>query len=265
MKPESTLAAIQEAERALLENAPADTAAVLREARRLAALAYFVDAYNFYRKLDFFAATPHLSDADLARQWVAQGQENDGQTNWFALEVLSEQDRETLFLMSDRARVWSSDLELDVCAENRSYTKFLRELAAISRGLFAPENIVEEWSDMPTQTHDYGGIEVEEGRIHVFFTHDEQPFYFEPDCCGDWLSVASPLQAVNEALQPTEFRFEQLEFDGVTGLILLSAPEKKLMQEKRALSFVRLPDANSAENYRSPDGDFDIADPFADS
>ena len=255
---------LRQAQQRILDNASHDTAAVLREARKLAALAWLSDAFYFYRQLDFFAATPRLSDTKLIEQWVGLNAEDEEASDNVAATPMSQGDRETFLLMSDTSRIWSNDLECDVCEANRSYTVFLHDLAAISRGLFVPENIAEEWVDMPTKTHNYGAGEVQEGRIHVFFTCSEEPFYFEPDFhVRDRLDITSPLQTVNQALQPTGFQFELLEFEGLIGLVLLSASEKSAM-EKRGISFFRFFYDHRGKNHHGLDGDFDNFDPFED-
>ncbi len=80
----------------------------------------------------------------------------------------------TELLEQDDKKFLTIDLEADVCAENKVYTRLLDNFSKASNGFFTPSRITETW-------------ESDEGPIRVSFTSDGREVVFAPEYFDDWI------------------------------------------------------------------------------
>jgi hypothetical protein len=184
---------------------------------------------RFYRSLGFFTGTEHVdedhpfgrgawpgcerpldfarfSDEELADLLIAR-YERDHDCAVDAVWAFDDAD----LLRYDTSRVWSEDMEADVCAGNDVYVWVLREWARISRGCFRPEDITETW-------------ETDEGPITVTFAIDGVRCTWHPAFDGDWIDPHL-LEWVNEVIAPTGCEFECLSGEGQDILVFALSAE----------------------------------------
>ena len=99
-------------------------------------------ALDALRALSFFPSRGALSSAALLQTIQAEHGEDWG---YLCAKLASPAALDQLLVWQDRERVWSRDLE-GVYPGEEAYAVTLAELAAISRGGFAPSDVSETWA-----------------------------------------------------------------------------------------------------------------------
>jgi hypothetical protein len=172
---------------------------------------WLVEHVRAFRALDFFRAQSALGDDELADYLVRRQEEEDGPLDPGDPYVGAQ------ILLHDSTRVWFNDMEADVCEENQVYAAMLVELGEISRGAFAPKDIVETW-------------ESEMGPIRVEFSHDGERHAFEPDYEDDWL-VFDFLQVLNKLLAPKSVVFVITGWDQRAWIAAVTTAERAALEK----------------------------------
>ena len=129
-----------------------------------------------------------------------------------------------IFLLAESpSRVWASDPEADVCAENQVYSEVLPEWAAITGGLVRITNMTESWG-------------TETGPISLQFNLNGKPATLSPSYQDDWIDL-DVLCALNELVRHLGVQFE-CAVDGNFALVTCLRPdEKRRLVSERALPF----------------------------
>jgi hypothetical protein len=125
----------------------------------------------------------------------------------------------------DKSRTWLYDVEGDVCIENTVYVGVLNRLSKISKGIFQPQNISEEW-DTP------------KGEIHLKFLLNGKQHEIRPKYMNDWID-AQVIREVNLLLESDRVKFEiVLTGDQTVFVTMLSPSEKKQIETDRKWIFL---------------------------
>ena len=124
-------------------------------------------------------------------------------------------------LSTDRQRVWQADLEC-VYPGEEAYVRFLNGLAAISRGAFAPQAIIERWKG-------------ERGPVEVQFAVDGTKYEFV-HTAGDMLDPAL-IRTVNRSIQMSDVVFEVCDNFGMPNFILALTRDEKTRLTARGWKF----------------------------
>lgn len=109
---------------------------------------------------------------------------------------------------------------------NEAYVSSLEALGNISRGIFVPKEIKEEWDS-------------EDGPIRIKFQLDGKPQELKVETWGGAFDFRILLQ-LNNLLRDTEYRFEMAPMDDILFVTVLKAEEKSLMERERDLAFMVL-------------------------
>lgn len=180
---------------------------------------WLIRSVKYFRSLGFFAEHTGLSDEQLAAHLTDAAKERHGVIN------PGDELADLMLLSLDQQRVWWEDTEADVCAENKVYAETLRAWSAISRGTFAPENIVETWK-------------TERGPVLVEFNFKGKPAALHPSYMDDYIDI-NILQSVNRLVVDTgiQFRLHAI-FDQTAFIVALTLDEKKKLEKERGWRFV---------------------------
>jgi hypothetical protein len=173
--------------------------------------AWLVERVRGFRALDFFKAQSALGDDELA-DYLVRCQEEVGDPFYADDPYVGAQ-----ILLHDGSRVWFNDMEADVCEENQVYAATLDELAEISRGAFAPTDIVETW-------------ESEIGPIRVEFSQGGERYAFEPDYEDDWI-VFDFLKVLNKLLAPKGVAFVTTGWDQRAWIAAVTTAERASLEK----------------------------------
>ena len=132
-----------------------------------------------------------------------------------------------LLLLGDRRRVWWRDLE-GVFAGEEAYVATLNEWVAISRGAFAPEEVVERWhsADGPADIEFTLG-----GRRHRVA---------HPNLRDDFLNIAI-VSEINRLIGHSGYHFAVCDNLGMPSwVVALRREEEKRLRHERGWTFVGL-------------------------
>ena len=176
-----------------------------------------VESVRFLRGIGFLAGDPR-DDAALAAHLEAEQQELFGET----LDGPTPQ-MDRLVAAEDGTRLWWRDTEADVLEGNDAYVDAIREWAAISRGAFSPEAVMEMW-DGPD-----GPVRVE---LLLPGEPDPVPAVLRPRVIDDWYDLGI-LAQINDLLDPAGPRFAVVEpFDQTAVVLAVTAAERRLLEER---------------------------------
>ena len=132
-----------------------------------------------------------------------------------------------VLLLGDQSRVWWRDLE-GVYAGEDFYVRALTEWATISRGAFAPEQIIEHWhsNDGPAD------IEFMLGSQRCVVTHPNQR--------DDFLNMAI-ISDINRLIGDSGYHFAVCDNLGMPNwVVALTCEEEDRLRHDRGWSFLRL-------------------------
>jgi hypothetical protein len=180
---------------------------------------WFSDAIRYFRGFGFFASHAG-SDNELGEAIKAYWH---GDWDEFLAGVRDLPSADQFLLVADMKRVCWHDLE-GVYRGANCYVEVLNEWAAISQGLFLPEQIQETWQG------DNGPADVTfllDGKKHTFIHRS-----------GDFLEHGI-LQIINQTLARTSFRFEvATDYGDSNWIALLDQDEKKRLKTERGWHFL---------------------------
>jgi hypothetical protein len=180
---------------------------------------WFWDAIRYFRALGFFAS--HRDSDDELGESIKSYWRGDWEQLLAGVSDYPSADQ--LFLAADTKRVWWHDLE-GVYRGANFYVDVLNEWAAISRGLFIPEQIQEVWHG------DNGPVDVTflaDGNKHTFVHRN-----------GDFLEHEI-LQLINQTLSNKSFGYEvAIDFGDSNWISVLNHDEKKRLMTERSWHFL---------------------------
>ncbi len=173
------------------------------------------DFVRFYQQFGFFAG----SDAAILgpqlfeeyRRGPGGGGPPDLSNPWTDFE----------FLSHDRSRVWCEDPEADVGEGSTVYESILPEWAAVSMGIFQPEEIKESW-DGPR------------GPLTVSFRLNGQLETIHPVFRNDWIDL-TVLEQISALLGAQERAFEYAQTGNVAYVFTLCSGERDEIIKQRNL------------------------------
>ena len=169
-----------------------------------------VDVVSFYQSLGFFRG--QNAEQVLKTYEREHGEPFTGASPWDDYYLLA----------GDREGVWADDPECDCC--EGEYTRFLRELAAISEGAFRPERLSERW-------------ETDDGPISVHFTLSGEDRFVEPEYHDDWLDLAI-LDPINEMILPTGRQFGLAADGNLAVIVCVPTQTIQVMRKRRRYPFL---------------------------
>lgn len=183
------------------------------------------DALDFYQPLGFFS---HLKGEQRAVIRALNKSLVEISTEPITEDDLMTPEFDLFFLSLDPTRSLYSVMDFgDYLAEgNEAYVSSLEALAAISRGVFKPENITESW-DTP------------DGPIRLHFDYADKPREIKVETWGGAFDFKILLQ-LNHLLAGTEYRFEMAPLDEILFVTFLKAEEKSSLERDRDLAFMVL-------------------------
>lgn len=124
-----------------------------------------------------------------------------------------------MLLKYSNAKAWWEDTEADVLQGNDVYENTIKEWANISRDVFAPANIVENWQSS-------------NGPITITFTLEGEEISIKPKFLDDYIDV-NILRHVNELIKHTDKQFEMYKpFDQTAFVICLTNGEKNTLKKR---------------------------------
>jgi hypothetical protein len=166
------------------------------------------------REIGLFADRQDLSDEDLSQSVEAQLD-----TTYGGQLPADDPLVDLIVAAADESRVWWSDLEADVDAENQVYASTLEEWAAISEGAFEPHDIEERWNSGS-------------GPVTVTFTLDGTAVALAPEYLEDWIDPRI-LTPINDQIADTGRRFELFQtFDQSAFVMALTAKERAALEAR---------------------------------
>ena len=183
---------------------------------------WLVESVQYFRELGFFDKYHSLPNSELVATL-----ENLYREEWG--EIFNPEDMlaDLLLVKWDENRVWWEDTEADVCSGNGVYKRTLKEWAAISRGVFSPANIQEDW-------------ESEDGPVTITFTHDQQTVQLHPQFLDDYIDI-SILPQINKLIYSSGMEFAVYKvFDQTAFVVVLTAQEKGKLQNERGWRFANI-------------------------
>jgi hypothetical protein len=132
-----------------------------------------------------------------------------------------------ILLLGDRSRVWWRDLE-GVFAGEDAYVTTLTEWATISRGAFAPEQIIEHWHS------DDGPADIE------FMLGSQRYRVTHPKVRDDFLNIAI-ISDINRLIGDSGYHFAVCDNLGMPNwVIALTHEEEDCLRHDRGWSFLAL-------------------------
>jgi hypothetical protein len=184
-------------------------------------LEWLVKFFDYYRGLGFFLAAGERTSQDLARETWQETTEVNVKTR----EVMPKSE-EWVLLARDKSRVWWQDAEADVFEGNDQYVAAFDEWASISRGAFAPTNVVEDWQ----------GGEMEDP-MFVSFEMNGKVYRVQGTNYGDYFDL-NILGGINQNLDPKGAKFASHSTGDQTGFIVCLTPsERDQILRERGLRF----------------------------
>jgi hypothetical protein len=132
-----------------------------------------------------------------------------------------------ILLLGDRSRVWWRDLE-GVFAGEDAYVTTLTEWATISRGAFAPEQIIERWHS-------------DDGPADIDFMLGSQRYRVaHPNLRDDFLNIAI-LSDINRLIGDSGYHFAVCDNLGMPNwVVALTREEEDRLRHDRGWSFLAL-------------------------
>ena len=132
-----------------------------------------------------------------------------------------------ILLLGDRSRVWWRDLE-GVFAGEDAYVTTLTEWATISRGAFAPEQIIERWHSAN------GPADIE------FLLGSQRYRVAHPNMRDDFLNIAI-LSDINRLIGDSGYHFAVCDNLGMPNwVVALTREEEDRLRHDRGWSFLAL-------------------------
>ncbi len=184
---------------------------------------YQLAAIRYFRDMGFFNDVSQASDEEVLR--VIRDFYGELDFRELIEDAVGRADADQILLLPDKARVWGRDLEGVYPGEN-AYVEDLLLWASISRGVFTPTNIHEDWStsdDSVLVKFTFQDIE------HVFVHHSKR---------SDMMDLTI-LQLVNSLIGDTPYRFEASD-DSLADcrfVVMLTAKEKSKLMLERSWTF----------------------------
>jgi hypothetical protein len=179
----------------------------------------FINSIEYLRKLGFFEEYSNLTSEEIFER-ISEGS--------ILLKDLDEEEEEwarksdfkmdTLVAIKDRKRLWGMDVEISPYQGFAEET--FKEIAAISRGVFQPKDIEEEWLGWGS-------------RIHFTFRGERHTLDFRFNY--DFLDVGSIMMKINDLIKDTGYQYYEILVDSgqcVFAIVLTKWEAEKLVKER---------------------------------
>jgi hypothetical protein len=187
------------------------------------------DNLQILREAGFFKEYAMLSEDQLLETLRQKEKEKYSEIFGYEYEPARNVDLNRI-AAQDNKKFLDIDLEADVCAENKVYTRLLGDFANASNGHFLPTDIKEVWSS-------------DQGPISVTFISNGQNIVFEPEYNDDWID-GRLFEIINNEIKQVSnegFVYCSGPNDEWMGqnivLIRLTENEKSLLKEKLDWNF----------------------------
>lgn len=183
------------------------------------------DAVAYYSKEGFFAeeakdALYQRADRKLKEDWGA------GKDPFEPMDPWGEYDYADYYLLAmDQNRVWMKDLEADVGPGNDVYVRTLQQWGAISKGVFAPVNVVETWKS-------------DEGPAEIKFEWRGKPYSITAENYSDFLDI-DILHQLNPLIKETGYQFGYTVIDQLAVVICLKEEQFDQWAADRGLRLMK--------------------------
>ncbi|RTE06742.1 stalk domain-containing protein [Paenibacillus whitsoniae] len=187
----------------------------------------YMDAAHYYRNMGFFEKDKTLNDIQFDTKFGDAYRSNYASADWNPFDASEYYDEyaDLYVLQKDEDRVWSDNSETDVSKGKDAYKQLLEVWSRISRGSFKPTDIRETW-------------EKEDGPITVSFTLGGQKKELHADYVYGYFDLGI-VKELNAMIKPAGYEFAVVSnYDDETFVMVLSAEEKKKLQEERYLDFI---------------------------
>ena len=212
-------------------------------------LQQFTIAVSTLRKCGFFEQYSHMTDAEAAialLEWLHQRTPQDA---FYQAHPQHSLDKALLRRVAERTgpdafkkiagydftRVWSGDLEADVCEGSEIYVGVVEDYARLSMGCLQPTNIVETWAS-------------ETGPVTLSFEQQGQQFTTQLDYYDDWIDgeVFSFLDGAMKSQGFTSAIHAEVNTGQDMFLVRATEDEKACMERELGWSFDWEPLINGA-------------------
>lgn len=138
---------------------------------------------------------------------------------------------EQLVLRYDEARALHRDTECNPYEGNRAYERWVKDLAAISRGGIVVRRVEERWLVHPSQARDHRPVE-------ITVETPERAIAFRPFQAGDYVHPGELAEALNSLLPSGAPRLVSLDTGGQNALLVaLDDAEKQRLERERGWRF----------------------------
>lgn len=187
----------------------------------------FIESVEYLRKMNFFEEYHNLTSEEIfeklnARMPPGYLESKEVEEEWKKRSIF-EADR--YVAIHDNKRVWAKDVEIGVFYPGVC-TEILKDVAAVSRGVFEPANIKEKF---PAENPSKGLWEVET-RFKLKDSRQIIRFYF----CSDTLLVRPLIIKINKLIRNSGYQYyEILSCDQVALLVVLTQEEARKLEGER--------------------------------
>lgn len=194
--------------------------------------ARFIESIEYLRKMGFFEEYSNLSSEEIFEKLKESsillkyfGRKEVGE-RWMKKSVF---EVDSLVATYDRKRVWSIDVERPflypgMCIE------LLNKLASISRGVFTPTDVEEDFPRELIEKRNYlGGW-----YSNVYFTSRGKRHRIEFSFKGDFLEVEVLIKQVNDLIEDTGYQYYDIPGGGQAAFLVVFTEDEvdKLIEER---------------------------------
>ncbi|MGG1518150.1 stalk domain-containing protein [Paenibacillus oryzisoli] len=187
----------------------------------------YMDAAHYYRNMGFFEKDKALNDIQFDTKFGDAYRSSYASADWNPFDSSEYYDEyaDLYVLQKDEDRVWYDNSETDVSKGKDAYKQLLEALSRISRGSFKPADVKETW-------------EKEDGPITISFTLGGQKKELHADYVYGYFDLGI-VKELNAMIKPAGYEFAVVSnYDDETFVMVLTAAEKKKLQEERYLDFI---------------------------
>jgi hypothetical protein len=189
--------------------------------------AWLITSVRYFQTFGFYADHLNLTDdalVDAIREAVHRHWDGPLPPETVARDT---HQADMVLLLGDESRVWWRDLE-GVFASEKAYVTTLTEWAAISRGAFAPQGVVERWHS------EDGPADIE------FMLGGRRHRVSHPNIRDDYLNITI-ISDINRLIADSGFHFAVCDNLGLPNwVVALTDAEEIRLSRERGWSFVYL-------------------------
>jgi hypothetical protein len=191
----------------------------------------FINSIEYLRKLGFFEEYSNLSSEEIFEK-ISEGdillKDLDKKEGRWAKKSDFEIDR--YMATSDEKRVLGIDVERPLLYPGMC-VELLNELASISRGVFIPTDVREDW---PGELFEKRKKDLGEWCSNVYFTFGGKRHKIEFHFNYDFLEIGRLMEQVNSLIKDTGYQYYGIDSDSQVALLVVLTGEEadKLIEER---------------------------------